>query len=377
MGIAKSKLGEYIERVERRNSDLRYGFDGVRGISNAKEIQPTKADISDRSFVRFQIVEPHEFVFNRRTTRMGEKIGMGYNNTGKAFIVTEDYVVFRVKDETALLPDYLNIFFRRPEFDRYARWDSWGSATEFFNWEEMCDVPIALPSVPIQQKYVDVYNAMLANQRAYESGLEDLNTAITANIEEFKHTAPRVEVGRLLEEIDIRNRDGSITNVQGININKEFMPSVANLSTTDLTKYKVIKNDQFAYSAMQTGRDECIRIALYHEDEPVVISPAYSVLQVKRDSDFEVLAEYIMLWFGRSESDRYGWFISDSSIRASLELSRFYEIEIPIPSIEKQQAVVNFYNARHLILKNIVTVGNMLKNICPILIKGSLEEASA
>jgi type I restriction enzyme S subunit len=374
MGLTKQKLGKFIERVERRNSDLKYGIDDVRGISNTKEIQSTKADISDRSFSRFQIVEAHEFVFNRRTTRMGEKLGLGYNNVGEVFIVTEDYVVFRVADESILLPDYLNVFFRRPEFDRYARWDSWGSATEFFNWEEMCDVPITLPPIPVQQKYVDVYNSMLANQRAYESGLEDLNTAIAASLEEFKHTAPRVPVGYLLEETDTRNRDGEITNVQGININKEFMPSVANLSTTDLTKYKVIRKDQFAANFMHVMRDEKVPLGLYHDDEPCIISPAYPAFRIKSD---DVLPEYLMLWLNRTESDRYAWFISDSSVRGGLEISRFYEIDIPLPSVEQQQAVVNFYNARHLILKNITMLGNMLKDICPILIKGSLEEASA
>lgn len=154
MGLTKQKLGQYIERVERRNSNLQFGIDDVRGISNTKEIQSTKADISDRSFNRFQIVEPHEFVFNRRTTRMGDKLGLGYNNIGETFIVTEDYVVFRVRDENILLSDYLNIFFRRPEFDRYARWDSWGSATEFFNWEEMRDVPITVPSLPVLFKLI-------------------------------------------------------------------------------------------------------------------------------------------------------------------------------------------------------------------------------
>lgn len=374
MGLIKQKLGEYIERVERRNSNLQYGIDDVRGISNNKEIQSTKANVSDRSFSRFQIVEPYEFVFNRRTTRMGEKLGLGYNNIGQTFIVTEDYVVLRVMDESVLLPDYLNVFFRRPEFDRYARWDSWGSATEFFNWEEMCDVPIVVPSLPMQQKCVDVYKAMLANQRVYMSGLADLNTAIAASIEEFKHTAPRVAVGRLLEETDTRNRDGAITNVQGINIKKEFMPSVANLSTTDLTKYKVIRKDQFAANFMHVMRDEKVPLGLYHDDQPCIISPAYPVFSVKSD---EVLPEYLMLWLNRTESDRFAWFISDSSVRGGLEMNRFYEIEIPMPSIEKQQAVVNFYNARHLILKNISILGNMLKDICPILIKGSLEEANA
>ena len=374
MGLTKYKLGSLIERVERRNSILQYGVDDVRGVSNTKEIQPTKADVSLRSFTRFQIVEENEFVFNRRTTRMGEKLGLGYNNIGKTFIVTEDYVVFRVSETTVLLPDYLNIFFRRPEFDRYARWDSWGSATEFFNWEEMCDVSITLPPLPIQQKYVDVYKAMLANQQVYEQSLDHINVAITASVEAFKHTAPRVALGTLLEEVDVRNRDGSITNVQGINISKEFMPSVANLKSVDLKKYKVIRKNQFAYSSMQTGRDECIRVALYHEDMPAIISPAYSILQVKSQ---EVLAEYLMLWFGRKESDRYGWFISDSSVRASLELSRFYEIEIPLPTMEQQESVVRLYEARHLIQQNMTTLGNTIKQLCPILIKGSLEEASA
>ena len=375
MGL--TKLGLYIEPSEHRNSEGVYDRTAVVGLSTAKQIIETKANLDGVSMTSYKLLPPRHFAYVPDTSRRGEKMSLGYNTTEETFLVSSISVVFRVSDTANLNSDYLYMYFNRPEFDRYARFNSWGSAREAFSWDDMCDISIDLPPLPVQEKVVAVYNAMLANQRAYESGLEDLNMAIAASIEEFKHTAPRVAVGRLLEEIDTRNRDNAISNVQGININKEFMPSVANLSTTDLTKYKVIKKNQFAYSAMQTGRDECIRIALFHEDEPVIISPAYSVLQVKAESEYEALAEYIMLWFSRSESDRYGWFISDSSIRASLELARFYEIEIPLPSLEKQQAVVNFYNARHLIMKNITTVGNMLKELCPILIKGSLEEASA
>ena len=375
MGL--TKLGLYIEPSEHRNSEGIYDRTAVVGLSTAKQIIETKANLDGVSMTSYKLLPPRHFAYVPDTSRRGEKMSLGYNTTEETFLVSSISVVFRVSDTANLNSDYLYMYFNRPEFDRYARFNSWGSAREAFSWDDMCDISIDLPPLPVQEKVVAVYNAMLANQRAYESGLEDLNMAIAASIEEFKHTAPRVAVGRLLEEIDTRNRDNAISNVQGININKEFMPSVANLSTTDLTKYKVIRKNQFAYSAMQTGRDECIRIALFHEDEPVIISPAYSVLQVKAESEYEALAEYIMLWFSRSESDRYGWFISDSSIRASLELARFYEIETPLPSLEKQQAVVNFYNARHLIMKNITTVGNMLKELCPILIKGSLEEASA
>lgn len=375
MGL--TKLGLYIEPSEHRNSEGVYDRTAVVGLSTAKQIIETKANLDGVSMTSYKLLPPRHFAYVPDTSRRGEKMSLGYNTMEETFLVSSISVVFRVSDTANLNSDYLYMYFNRPEFDRYARFNSWGSAREAFSWDDMCDISIDLPPLPVQEKVVAVYNAMLANQRAYESGLEDLNIAIAASIEEFKHTAPRVAVGRLLEEIDTRNRDNAISNVQGININKEFMPSVANLSTTDLTKYKVIRKNQFAYSAMQTGRDECIRIALFHEDEPVIISPAYSVLQVKAESEYEALAEYIMLWFSRSESDRYGWFISDSSIRASLELARFYEIEIPLPSLEKQQAVVNFYNARHLIMKNIATVGNMLKELCPILINGSLKEASA
>jgi len=373
----KYKLGDIISLSETKNSNSAYDLSNLKGISIKKAFIETKADMTDVSLHNYLIVQPDAFAYVTITSRNSEKITIAHNDTKNTYIVSSSYIVFSVTTTDIVNSDYLYIYFNRPEFDRYSRFNSWGSAREAFSWDDMCDITIDLPPLSVQEKFVAVYNAMLANQRTYESGLEDLSIAIAASIEKFKHTAPRVAVGRLLEEIDTRNHDGAITNVQGININKEFMPSVANLSTTDLTKYKVIKKEQFAYSAMQTGRDECIRIALFHEDEPVVISPAYSVLQVNEVTEFDTLAEYIMLWFSRSESDRYGWFISDSSIRASLELARFYEIEIPLPSLSEQQAVVNFYNARHLIQRNITKLGEMLKDICPILIKGSLEEASA
>jgi type I restriction enzyme S subunit len=132
-----------------------------------------------------------------------------------------------------------------------------------------------------------------------------------------------------------------------MNIRKEFMPSVANISGTDLSKYKIISKGQFAYSPMQTGRDETIRVALYTNNNPAIISPAYSVFEVI-DSD-EVLPEFIMMCFLRPESDRYGWFISDASVRASLDWDRFCEIEIPVPSINEQKKYVRLYKS---LLKN-------------------------
>jgi len=377
MGLSKIKIGSFVELHDERCNMPNLTVWDVSGINKDKEFfEPSKQVGVDTS--NYKIVPPSYFACNLMHVGRDVVLPISLNHTEKNKIVSPAYTVFKIKDknnlidENTIIKEYFFTLLKSNEKDRYFWFNTDSSIRDGMSWEVFCDLDIDLPPPPIQQKYVDVYNAMLANQRAYERGLEDLNTAIALSLEKFKHNAPRIQVGKLLEEIDIRNRDASITNVQGININKEFMPSVANLSDTDLTKYKVIQKDQFAYSAMQTGRDECIRIALFHEDSPVIISPAYSVLRVINDI---ALSEYIMLWFSRSESDRYGWFISDSSIRASLELQRFYEIEIPLPTIPEQQTIVELYKSRYLIKQNINKIDNLLKDICPILIKGSFEEA--
>ena len=117
-----NQLGQYIEMVSRTNSDLKYGIEDVRGCSNTKQMMQTRANLIGRTYEKFIVLRPQEFVFNRRTTRNGEKIGMAYNNTDREYIFTNDYVAFRVKQEylDKLLPDYLYMFFCRDEFDRYA-----------------------------------------------------------------------------------------------------------------------------------------------------------------------------------------------------------------------------------------------------------------
>lgn len=260
----------------------------------------------------------------------------------------------------------------RKEWDRYAEFISWGSSTEVFDWTYFCGETIQLPAVSIQQKYVNVYNAMLANQKSYERGLEDLKCSFEALIDRYKHIAPKKAVGKILHEVDNRNDNGSITDVQGINIEKRFMPTIANTTDVNLSKYKVVRKGQFAFSGMQTGRDQCIRIALFDKDDPIIISPAYTVLE---PNDSSVLPEYIMMWFTRKEVDRRGGFMSDASIRTNLDLDRFYEIKIPVPEIEIQQDIVDIvkaYNTRKGIAE---TLKNQIQNICPILIKGSIEEA--
>ncbi len=372
--MALTKLGKYITQSDARNYDGIYDENAVVGLSTQKQAIKTKADLTGVNLTSYKIFPARSFAYVPDTSRRGDKVSLVYNLSDETYLVSSISVVFYVSDEEHLLPEYLHMYFNRPEFDRYTRFNSWGSARETFSWEDMCDIDIELPDITVQQKYVDIYNAMLANQRSYEQGLEDLKRAVFAEIDIIKHTSHKVPVGELLEEIDVRNSDGNITSVQGINIEKQFMPSVADTTSVNLRNYKVVHEGQFAYSSMQTGRDECIRIALHDKSAPILISPAYSVLQVK---DPSVVAEYIMLWFARPETDRYGWFASDASIRANLDLDRFFEIQIPMPDTEKQQAIANIYIAYMLRREICKQLKAQIKDLCPILIKGSIEEASA
>lgn len=371
MALTRYKLGELLQLEDARNSNGTYSLDDVRGISIQKRFIETKANMDGVSLEPYILVAPDSFAYVTVTSRNGERITIAHNTTQETYIVSSSYVVFSVNRTDVLNTDYLFMYFNRPEFDRYARVNSWGSARETFNWEDMCGIDIDLPDLSAQRKYVSIYNAMLANQRSYEHGLEDLKRAFDILLDKQKASSSTKPLGQVLQEVNTQNDDGAITNVQGININKEFMPSVANTTDVDLKKYKVVKPGQFAYSGMQTGRDECIRIALYTGGEPVIISPAYSVLQVVGD---EVLPEYIMMWFLRKESDRRGWFMSDASIRTNLDLSRFYEIEIPIPSLQEQKAIVGIYDTYRSRCKINNELKRQTQDICPILIKGSLEE---
>jgi len=179
-------------------------------------------------------------------------------------------------------------------------------------------------------------------------------------------------LGDYIQLVDNRNKDLAVTNLLGINITKNFMPSVANVSGTDLSKYKVIEKGQFAYSAMQVGRDETVRVVLYSFEQPAIISPAYSVFQVI-DNNI-VLPEFLMLWFYRPEFNRLGWFISDSSVRASLEWERFTDIKLPIPPIKVQEAIVTIYHTLEARKKINKQLKNSIKPLCPVLMKGVVEE---
>lgn len=143
--------------------------------------------------------------------------------------------------------------------------------------------------------------------------------------------------------IDTRNRESITDRVLGINIDKFFMPSVANVIGTDLSKYKLITKGKFACNPMHVGRDERLPVALYDEEEPAIVSPAYFMFEV---IDNSILNEdYLMMWFRRPEFDRICWLHTDGSVRGGITWDDICRLELPIPPIEKQFEIVNSYKA--------------------------------
>lgn len=150
-------------------------------------------------------------------------------------------------------------------------------------------------------------------------------------------------IGEYIKLAEEKNSDLITTNLLGINITKNFMPSVANISGVDLSKYKLIRKNQFSTNIMHVGRDERLPIALYKNDEPAIVSPAYKVFEVTDEE--EILPDYLMMLFQRPEFDRLTWYYCDSSVRGGLDWDRLCEIKLPIPSIDEQKKYVAIYQS--------------------------------
>ena len=371
MALTNYKLGKLIELVLDTNSENKYGPDDVRGMTITKEIIPTKADVGETDLSKFLVVSPGEFIYNPRTH--GKKIGFGYNNTSNTFIISWNNIAFRVKPsmKDIVLADYLFLHFKRDEWDREACFQSWGSSTEVFSWETLCDMDVDLPPLPIQQKYVDVYNAMLANQKSYERGLEDLKLTCDAYIEDLRRKIPCEPIGPYIERCDIRNGKNGTKNVMGVSTSKEFREPTSKVNRDELANYKVVKPRQISF-VQTTHNEKVFAYAFNNTDKDIVVTSVNEVFSVNEN---KILPEYLSMFFNRTEFDRYARFHSWGSARETFTWDDLIKVEIPIAGMSVQKSIANIYIAYKQRKEINERLKAQIKDICPILIKGSIEEA--
>ena len=370
MTLNKYRLGDLIFPSEERNSELRYSLDDVKGISINKEFIETKADMEGVSLRPYYLVKPDYFAYVTVTSRNSEKITIAHNTSPKTYIVSSSYVVFYINRKDLLLSDYLFMYFNRPEFDRYSRFHSWGSARETFSWDAMCDIEIELPDIETQQKYVDIYNAMLENQQSYERGLDDLKMLCDAYIEELRRSFPLKKIGTYLTRHDVRNKDNKVKNVMGISTSKEFRNPTAKVDREELSSYKIVKPRQIGF-VQTTHNEKVFAYAFNNTCVDIVIS---SVNEVFSTDEEHLLPEFLSMFFNRTEFDRYARFHSWGSARETFTWNDLVNVEIPIPEIEIQRSISDLYVVYKVRKQINEKLKLQIKDICPILIKGAMLE---
>lgn len=365
-GVKWVRLGDYIEQCDERNTaGSNYP---VIGINRDKTFMPTVANLDGVDIAKYKIVSKGMFVFSGMQTGRDICIRIGLYDKDQPALISPAYTTFFINKENDVLPEYFFMYFNRDESDRYGWFISDSSVRANLDWPRFLDIEIPLPSVAEQQKVVNAWRAFREIKEQNEAKAAPLMQLCQSYIQEIKKKNVRkYRVGNAIEVIDETNKDGSPYEVLGLNNNKMFMPTVASMDTINTSKYKIIKKGEFAFSGMQTGRDKCIRIALYDKDIPALISPAYTTFIL--DKEEPILPEYFMIIFKNPEMDRLGWFYSDSSVRANLDWNRFIDIEIPLPPIEVQQAIVNIYKCANEAKQIAEEADRLSREVCPTLLQ--------
>lgn len=367
MALNKYRIGDLIELTNEKNKDNKYGENDAIGVNIDKVILPMKGNLFEKDFSNFHLVPPRHFAYNPRGSR---KLGIGFNDTEKTFIITFNDNVFKIKKEAEdkIIDTYLFMYLSRKEWDRYAEFISWGSSTEVFDWNNFCDEEIELPSIDVQQKFVSIYEAMKENQRCYDRGLDDLKLVCDAYIEELKRTNDCFPIGDYIKPYNEKNTDGLISLEQGINVEKKFI--TPQRSNDNFHGRKIVRTGQIAYCTQLNN--ENVAVAL-REGPDCIVSGVYDVIEVTDKT--KLLPKYLMIWLSRYEFGRYVYWASQGTSYEFLSYENLSNYKIPVPEISIQESIANIYDCyieRRLIGEKLK---EQLRNVCSILIKGSIEEA--
>jgi type I restriction enzyme S subunit len=361
------KIGPFLRLLSETNTDL--PVSKVRGVSTTKQLIKTKANMKDVDISDYRVVGKGQFVFTPDTSRRGEKIAIALN-TDEDALVSKIYSVFEVADKNALDAEYLFLWFKRPEFDRYARFNSWGSAREVFSWDDMCEVEIPLPDIEVQKNVVAVYSELLRNQQSYAESLDDLQLICDTFITDAASNYPFQSIGSLIEQSENRNIGLTIDSVRGVSISKELIFSKANMTDVALDDYKVVQPMEFVFTPVTSRNSEKISLALNRGNDSLV-SKTYVVFRVV---NIEImLPEYLFLWFKRPEFDRYARFNSWGSAREVFSWDDMKRVRVPIPPINVQESIVTMHHALESRKKLNASLFESITPLCSVLMKGVVD----
>lgn len=362
------RLGDYIEQCDEKNHNNKYDIEAIKGISTSKTFIDTKANLDGVSLQSYKLVTPKYFAYVPDTSRRGDKVALAFNNSSYTYLISSIYCVFKVSVLDELSPEYLYLFFLRPEFDRYARYNSWGSAREVFSWGDMCNTMIPLPSITEQQKVINTWKAFKEIKEQNEAKAAPLMQVCQSYIQKLEHKYPLQEIGPYIEECNERNLDGKFLEkeVRGIATSKGLIETKANLDGVSLNSYKLVKPKEIAFVPDTSRRGDKMSLGLNDSDKTYIVSSISSVFNVDEEN---ILPNFLYLWFCRSEFDRYARFNSWGSAREAFSFEDMKRCKIPIPPIEIQQAIVNIYKCANEAKQIAEEADRLSREVCPALLQ--------
>ena len=369
MNVPRVRLGDYIKRSTENNRNLKYGIELIEGVTNEGVFASPKGNPLDVDLKPYKIVNNGAFVYNPSRLDLGS---IAYRTDGMC-IVSHLYIVFYLNDmgKKKIDPDWLYMYFRREEFYREVTFRNFGSQRPEFNFNDMSDITIPLPDISIQRQYVAIYKSMVANQQSYERGLEDLKLVCDGYIEDLRRKMPCEAIEKYICRHDVRNGKDGTKNVMGISTSKQFREPTSKVNKNELANYKVCKPRQIAF-VQTTHNEKVFTYAFNNTTEDIVVS---SVNEVFSTDEEQLYPEYLCMFFNRSEFDRYARFHSWGSARETFTWTDLQEVRIPIPDIKIQKAIAEVFTA-YITRKQInEQLKAQIKDICPTLIPGSIEES--
>lgn len=367
--MSYKRIGDYIHLVDNRNKDL--AVTNLLGINITKNFMPSVANTSETDLSKYKIIQKGQFAYSAMQVGRDETIRLALYTDDKPAIISPAYLVIKVNNENELLPEYMMMWFQRPESDRYGWFISDSSVRASLEWERFCEIQIPIPDIKEQRKFVALYNGLMTNQKVYENSLADLQLICDTYIENLIKTEELKPLGNYIEKLDNRNTDNAIKEVMGMSVLKEFRSPSVKVNMNNLSNYRIVNYNEFGY-VQTTNNEKVLIVCLSKFKHPIIISSIHVVFKVKDES--ELLPEYLHLYFKRKEIDRYARFHSWGSARETFNWEDMCNIKLPIPDIKVQEAIVTIYHTLETRKRINEQLKKTIKPLCPVLMKGVVEK---
>ena len=325
------RLGDYIREVNVRNKDLK--VTNLLGVSISKEFMPSISNTIGTDMSAYKIVQRGQFAYGPVTSRNGDKVSIALLDGYDDAIISQAYTVFEVIDLEELLPEYLMMWFRRPEFDRYARFHSHGSAREIFDWDELCDVMLPIPSITRQREIVSEYETLTNRIRLNNQMIQHLEaTAQTLYRKTFVDSIDK-------ENLPVGWRNGTISEIAEVKNGKAILPNGGNIPVYGGNGIVGYANDSNAEGVVVIGRVGINCGSLYLNQSSCYVNDN-AMMAIPKDGNIIFLYRTLMEMDLNSQSEGSGQPLLTQSI--------IYKQECLIP---KQEQCIKFEEQMRIVYK--------------------------